>query len=111
MIDKEKIKLSAIVEADKYNPTISSLDKEEACRASFMNGAQWAQKEFVKSLWHPASEEPEDGATVLIISEDDGSSTILIDTDYPDWKSEVEFWQITKWLYLDDILPKKGGEE
>lgn len=35
MIDENKIAEAADLNADKYNPCRSTLDKEEACRASF----------------------------------------------------------------------------
>lgn len=109
MIDEKKIEETI----ELYKKTLKGNDvyHKQSQGIGFKAGVQWAQEEFVNSLWHDASEEPENGATVLIIGKDNESSTILIDTDYPDWENEVKIWQITKWLYLDDILPKEGGEE
>lgn len=54
MIDEKKIQEAAIMNADYFNPCRSTLDREEACRASFEDGVEW----FKKALWHDASEMP-----------------------------------------------------
>ena len=41
MIDENKIIKAAIQNAGKYNPFRSTLDREEACRASFKDGIEW----------------------------------------------------------------------
>lgn len=85
--------------------------------ASFVDGAQWAQQEFVKSLWHDASEEPDakrDAWLVMQTGKDlievhkyggfnkDGGQT---------WQQQAERGFVIRWAYLSDILPKKGGGE
>ena len=56
MIDAKIIVEAAIQNADKYNPCRSTLDREEACRASFEDGVEWLKN----AIWHKAKEEPEE---------------------------------------------------
>lgn len=109
MIDENKIAEAADLNADKYNPCRSTLDKEEACRASFKDGVEW----FKKALWHDASEKPEIGKP-LIIQYISFMNEVSYGKDrriakYP-WELNVEGLRIIKWCYFDDLLPK-GGEE
>lgn len=61
MIDEKKIQEAAIMNADYFNPCRSTLDREEACRASFEDGVEW----FKKTLWHEASVKPEGNVVIL----------------------------------------------
>lgn len=31
-------------------------------------------------------------------------------SDFEDWDTYIYDFDITEWLYLDDLFPKKGGE-
>lgn len=108
MIDEKKITEAAIQNADKYNPCRSTLDKEEACRASFKDGVEW----FKEALWHDAKEEPEIDKP-LIIQYISLMNEVSYDKDRRiakySWKLNVEGLRIIKWCYFDDLLPK-GGE-
>ena len=128
MIDENKIAEAADLNADKYNPCRSTLDKEEACRASFKDGVEW----FKKALWHERDEEPtEEGVIAKYIAHDDILDSAWVTCQ--DWvvdkkylveyghkigasKKEIEdstMWigkGFDKWCYLADLLPK-GGEE
>lgn len=109
MIDEKKITEAAILNADKYNPCRSTLDREEMCRASFVNGVKW----FKEAIWHDASEKPQGSAAILYLWHDEqGGMDVGIDGVFDDleWKKFVEYNKITKWCYIDDILPK-GGEK
>ena len=69
------------------------------------------KEEFMKDLWHPANEIPEIGRV------------IIMENYYPDgriefpsnWRKSTSHNPIEgntkKWLYVDDLLPKKGGGE
>ena len=61
MINEKKITEAADLNADKYNPCRSSLDKEEACRASFKDGVEW----FKQALWHERDEEPTEEGIII----------------------------------------------
>ena len=69
------------------------------------------KEEFLKDLWHPANEVPEIGRV------------IIMENYYPDGRIEFpSHWRKStshnpidgntqKWLYVDDLLPKKGDGE
>jgi len=109
MIDEKKIQEAAIMNADYFNPCRSTLDREEACRASFEDGVEW----FKKALWHDASVKPEGNAVILYQWLDDrGTMDVGIDGVFSDveWAKFVAYNRITKWCYIEDLLPK-GGEK
>ena len=70
-------------------------------------GAKWGINELLKDLFHPASEVPEIGRV------------IIIENHYPDGRIEFPSrmrkstshnpidGETQKWLYIDDLLPKK----
>lgn len=81
MIDEKKIQEAAIMNADYFNPCRSTLDREEACRASFEDGVEW----FKKALWHDASVKPEGNAVILYQWLDDrGTMDVGIDGVFSD---------------------------
>lgn len=47
MIDEKKIQEAAIMNADYFNPCRSTLDREEACRASFEDGVEWFKENIL----------------------------------------------------------------
>lgn len=78
-------------------------------RDAFRDGVEW----FKKTIWHDASEEPEYSRYILaqrrtFIGE---LRYYLVknNSTYP-WELNVKDLRITKWCYIDDILPK-GGEK
>ena len=83
----------------------------ELIENSFITGAKWAINEFLKNLFHPAEDIPEEGRPVLVAYTHGGYSI-----EY--WKAynfsgQVNHWtlDITQWIYVDDLLPKEGGEK
>lgn len=81
----------------------------QACyMEGFMDCAKWMQEEFLKDLWHPASEVPEIGRV------------IIMENYYPDGRIEFpSHWRKStshnpiegntqKWFYIDDLFPKEG---
>lgn len=106
MIDEKKIQEAAIMNADYFNPCRSTLDREEACRASFEDGVEW----FKKALWHDASVKPEGNAVILYQWLDDrGTMDVGIDGVFSDveWAKFVAYNRITKWCYIEDLLTNK----
>lgn len=106
MIDEKKIQEAAIMNTDFFNPCRSTLDREEACRASFEDGVDW----FKKALWHDASVKPEGNAVILYQWLDDrGTMDVGIDGVFSDveWAKFVAYNRITKWCYIEDLLPNK----
>lgn len=84
---------------------------------SFITGAEWAINGFLKNLWHPNSEEPRKGAKFLYQNHYNsrfyyyiGKIDDILET-YPNWSSYVKHVRVIQWLYIDDLLPKEGGEQ
>ena len=89
----------------------------------FKDATKWAIEEFLKGLWHDASEEPRKGANcILYVSyefeqnpEDnyhEYTTAVYLGGGFSEdhFESEADVYTI-KWAYLSDILPKEGGEE
>ena len=108
MIDEKKIQEAAIMNADYFNPCRSTLDREEACRASFEDGVEW----FKKALWHDASEMPEKGKAFIFLAESNSSKHYHVDVVYNpmDYDKNCKWWGVIEWCYIEDLLPK-GGEK
>ena len=75
---------------------------------AFIDGAEWMQKEFLKDLWHPVSEKPRRNTTYLVQIRDCIFETFY---DSEEWKIFVKGCNITRWLYIDDLLQKKGDKK
>lgn len=108
MIDEKKIQEAAIMNADYFNPCRSTLNREEACRASFEDGVEW----FKKALWHDASEMPENGKAFIFLAESNSSKHYHVGVVYNpmDYDKNCEWWGVIEWCYIEDLLPK-GGEK
>lgn len=104
MIDNRKIETAASKLCD-YGSIYDS-----GCRIDgFMKCAKWIQEEFLKDLWHPASEKPKKGRVFLYktIFKGYGVNQII---DGNEWKYIIKYQKATQWLYIDDLFPKEGGE-
>ena len=120
-MDEKKIEEAAEEHsANASGDYIAATEAEEGFKA----GAHWAIQEFLKDLWHPASEEPRnDYSDILVIRKLHRPTTIspqlmLEDiendnTSYKDeWNKVCDELQIKKYFYIDDLLPKqKGGSD
>lgn len=111
MIDEKEIDIAAraVVLSKHINETayfqLRSIE-------DFKDGAKWMQEEFLKGLWHPASEKPEGYDEWILIHYNVGNYYSLAQVkDFKSWKGFVERVPIEKWLYIDDLFPKEGGEQ
>ena len=108
MIDDKKIEAAA----RRYSE-VTDCDKQEALliEEGFKEGAKWAINKFIENLWHPASEEPE--RMKEIIAYGFYATTIVkwCPNGYITWKDYYEKWHYIQWLYIEDLLPKEGGEQ
>ena len=104
MVDNKKIE-----EAAKQHSEESYISGYfQACyKDAFMEGAKWVQEEFLKDLWHPASEEPKKGRVFLYKTMFEGYGINQI-INGNEWKYIIKYQKATQWLYIDDLLPKKG---
>ena len=124
MIDEKKIEEAAQVAADLYEqdlPVMSYNDDTEVdgqhhfCQEFgaelFKDGAKWEIEQFSKSLWHPASKEPEKFRKILYTggSVDTTDTTMIITNN--SWNTKVCLLEIKKWCYIDDLLLKEGCEQ
>lgn len=117
MMDEKKIEEAAREHsANASGDYIAATEAEEGFKA----GAHWAIQEFLKDLWHDASEEPSKEKPNLLVRDTSGypSSTntkcMFNNTRWVSysamWKEYTEFLDVEKWLYIDDLLEQKGGE-
>lgn len=108
MIDKIDIQKAA---SSKHNPAFG-VSGYFAARTAFAAGVEW----FKKALWHDVSEIPEEGEQILYTATEGGEIvdvmkvTTIAMYDFKPWNEVVRFFNISKWCYIDDLLPK-GGEE
>ena len=85
-------------------------------------GAKWAINEFIKDLFHPASEVPRnDNGKVLAFSKEFGNrklynmNAMLDETDcdtYQEmWNEKVKAYHLTDWIFVEELfdLITKGG--
>lgn len=125
MIDDKKIEEAARHNADKYRnyPTLSDEDRDKVSIGSFMDCAKWMQEEFLKDLWHPASEAPRNDYTdILIVCKKPQRPIVLFLEDILDgapddiasyndmWMHLCDVYKITKYCYIGDLLSKEGGD-
>lgn len=105
MIDEKKIQEAA---AGMFNVggLVNTVE-----RMAFKRGVDW----FKKALWHDTSETPEEGKQILYTATEGGeivdvkvTTTALY--DFIPWNEVVRDFNISKWCYIEDLLPK-GGEK
>lgn len=107
MIDNKKIEEAAKQHAEKA--FISGY--WQACyKEGFVDCAKWMQKEFLKDLWHPDDEEPKLGKRVLVKI---NGNLSLFNSGFvvEHLRNFDDHYGIESWLYIDDLFPKKGGEQ
>lgn len=118
MIDERRI-----VEA-AFDFNDGELTNDKLIRAAFIYSAKWMQEEFLKNLWHPASEIPDKNRTCLVRVVYHPNHGMLQDEERIEQSSFHDFgwydydfkyigtnYDIISWLYVDDLLPKEGGEQ
>lgn len=113
MIDDKKIEEEATNYAqDGYNNYDDNIQRiiEEA----FKSGATWMQEKFLKELWHPANEEPIANTIPILFDGRDREGYQIVKTSFfrsSYWNKTVEYYGIVRWLYIDDLFTKEGGEQ
>ena len=111
MIDDKKIE-----EAATYYTEENPMDVEdqmgdiitgtEELSKAYKAGAKWAINEFLKDLWHPASEEPKNLEYIVFTTTMFGEVYLFTKQvdNTQDWKTIVETHGIEQWVYRDDIV-------
>lgn len=104
MINKIDIQKAA---SSKHNPAFG-VSGYFAARTAFAAGVEW----FKKALWHDVSEMPEEGEQILYTATEGGeivdvnvTTTALY--DFMPWNEVVRYFNISKWCYIEDLLPNK----
>lgn len=112
MIDADKIE-KATRDYIIKNDFFAKYDKSPCYDIEFgyKDGAYWAIKEFIKDLWHPASEEPKFGKGRLLVLINGGLSILNVGFVLDQLRNLHNIYGIEGWLYLDDLLPKEGCEQ
>ena len=108
MIEYNKIEEAAF---DLYKNSKLDFVSSESVEG-FKEGAKWMQEEFLKNLWHKTDEEPEGYDEWILLHYNVGNYYSLAQVkDFKSWKGFVERAPIDKWLYIDDLFAKEGGEQ
>lgn len=63
----------------------------------------------LSQVWHNSKEEPEKGKLMIGIDADGVSVYTWVGQDICGWLSFAEYNVLSRWAYVDDLLPK-GGE-
>ena len=63
----------------------------------------------LSQVWHDASEEPDPYKDLLIENEKGGHVVYSWYNESYGWKSFAKIFQLRRWSYVDELLPK-GGE-
>ena len=109
MIDDKKIEEAA------FDFNDGELTNDKLIRAAFIYSAKWMQEEFLKNLWHPASEEPRKDVSIIVETYNDENMFYYAwnrwqDNFYPSWTYAVFCSRVTRWLYIDDLFSNGGCE-
>ena len=123
MIDDKKIEESA-VKSTNYLKGICDFTVINASEEGFKAGAKWAINEFLKELFHPASEVPRnDNGKILAFSRELGSRKLynmnaMLDkttcnTYQEMWEEQVYMFRLSDWIFVDELFDSitKGGEQ
>lgn len=102
MIDEKTIKEAM----SSYAKGTWNHDEERfAAMDGFKEGAKWMQDKFIESLWHSPEMCPENNREIILISEK-GLVHCWNLNNRRYWAGDVKDYNIERWCYIDDILPK-----
>lgn len=117
MIDERRIEEAA------FDFNDGELTNDKLIRAAFIYSAKWMQEEFLKNLWHPASEEPDVRHKTIICLYEDGdihqdydaydeaTESDKLGRDKFNWDYYAEDNKIRNWCYETDLFPKEGDKK
>ena len=109
MIDDKKIE-----EAARYycNNRYPASQDAPFIADGFRHGAKWAINKFLKDLWHPASEKPKSRCNYLLLhfkdKDEECFEADVVDTKA--WDCYIK-GSLVEYINIDDLFPKKGGEQ
>lgn len=124
MIDDKKIEDAALSYCAKCSDITNrnvDLDKDGCVdlHNGFIDGAKWAINEFLKDLCHSIEEEPKHDKQITYVWGNGIAKTIILNeeadkfnrTPSQIWHNICKNYKVVSWLYIDDLLPKKGGKQ
>ncbi len=74
-------------------------------RDAFKDGARWR----IESVWHEASEIPENGKLVLGCTLE--GDVYMLGPNHTDFKDTSYCFGVTRWAYVSDLLPQTTNED
>lgn len=93
----------AIIEAKKY------YRNDIKCYDAFLHGVEWAENQ-IANVWHDASEMPKVGERICVhFGEDDCSAYKLGGINEAKWYFWCKIYNVIRWAYISDLLPKQFG--
>ena len=109
MIGDKNIEVAARLDDKEYYDRLSDND-----RCFFEYGFRRGYNRALKDLLHPANEIPKEFnhygfAALYILQYNHQIRMVLYDKDNMSWKNVISINEY--WLYVDDLLPKEGGEQ
>lgn len=119
MIDKYKIAKAARQISEKVVDA-KGFDDSKPTHLAFLDGhidgfnagAKWAINEFLKDLWHPASDAPKRRCNYLLLhykdKEEECFEADVVDTKA--WDCYIK-GSLAEYINIDDLFPKEGGEK
>lgn len=79
------------------------IDKiKQLIKKIFHQGAHAAPQ--MKKVWHQLNEIPQDNEMLIAINNEE--SPILCGPNNTDWETTVRIFDIIKWAYIKDLIPK-----
>lgn len=94
------------------NDTKEEMFYKEDIKEAIGLGAKWAINEFLKDLWHPASEAPKRRCNYLLLhykdKEEECFEADVVDTKA--WDCYIK-GSLVEYINIDDLFPKEGGEQ
>lgn len=73
----------------------------------YINGLRDADVEpNLESLWHDASEEPQEDGWILVQFSTDVYDTLELPRDIDVWHDFIKMRNFARWAYISDLFPK-----
>lgn len=92
---------------------IDIFDEEvNATRAWVANRPNTGRREYtdLSQVWHPAEEEPDPYKDLLVENEKGGHAVHSWYNESYGWKTFAKIFQLKRWAYVEDLLPKGGDQ-
>lgn len=114
MIDDKKIEEEA-VKSTNYLKGICDFTVINASEEGFKAGAKWAINEFLKEMWHDVFKENIPRGKMVIVEYTYKGGIYYRSLKIPDdiqWaRGFFNEKRLRRWVYVEDLFPKEGGEQ